>query len=215
MPRKKKDEVLDQEKLESTDTNEDTTSKKRGRPKKEVSQEQDNDVTTIQVAAPKAKVKTKAMLEAEERAKEKHIEPKEGLRYSDEELEEFKSVIMRNREETLDELNMLRERLDDLNSYDFAEESMIYSMHMAEQGSEAMEKEKTYAQIQRINEYLKKLDDALERIEFKTYGICRVCGCLIAKARLMAVPITTLSASYKIHKKCPDDGVDRIEPLKK
>jgi RNA polymerase-binding transcription factor DksA len=215
MPRKKKDEVLDQENIVSTDANEDVLSKKRGRPKKEESQDSDNDVTTIQVAAPKDKVKTKAMLDAEERANEEHIAPKEGLRYSDEELEEFKQIILKSKEETLDELTMLRERLDDLNSYDFAEESMIYSMHMAEQGSEAMEKEKTYAQIQRINEYLKKLDDALERIDLKTYGICRVCGCLIAKPRLLAVPITTLSASYKIHKKCPDDGVDRIEPLKK
>ncbi len=215
MPRKKKDEVLNQENIQSTDTNEDTVSKKRGRPKKEATQEENNDVTTIQVAAPKNKVKTKAMLDAEERAKEQRTAPEKGLRYSDEELEEFKNVILRSKEETVDELAMLRERLDDLNSYDFAEESMIYSMHMAEQGSEAMEKEKTYAQIQRINEYLKKLDDALERIELKTYGICRVCGCLIAKPRLMAVPITTLSASYKIHKKCPDDGVDRIEPLKK
>jgi RNA polymerase-binding transcription factor DksA len=88
-------------------------------------------------------------------------------------------------------------------------------MHMAEQGSEAIEKEKTYAQITRINEYLKKLDEALARVEDKSYGICRMCGCLIAKERLLAVPATTLSASYKIQKKCPEDGVDRIEPIKR
>lgn len=143
-------------------------------------------------------------------------EPRKDLpRYSDEDLAMFKERILVVRKEALEELSMLRERLDDLTNYDYAEESMIYSMHMAEQGSEAMEKEKTYAQIQRINEYIKKLDDALERIKDKTYGVCRVCGCLIAKQRLMAVPITTLSASYKIQKKCPDDGIDRIEPLKK
>ncbi|MBI5324774.1 MAG: hypothetical protein HZB41_05795 [Ignavibacteriae bacterium] len=140
--------------------------------------------------------------------------PKPNVRYSDKELEMFKQRIIDMRQEAIDELRMLRERLEDLNAYDFAEESMIYSMHMAEQGSEAMEKEKTYAQIQRINEYIKKLDDALSRIKDKTYGICRVCGCLIAKERLWAVPITTLSASYKIRKKCPEDGIDRIEPIK-
>ena len=91
---------------------------------------------------------------------------------------------------------------------------MIYSMHMGEQGSEPMEKEKTYAQIQRINEYIKKLDDALERIKDKTYGICRVCGILIAKERLLAVPITTLSASWKIHNRCPEDGIDKIMAIK-
>ena len=133
------------------------------------------------------------------------------VRYSDKDLEFFRGVIQQAKDEAIDELNMLKEKLDDLTNYDFAEESMIYSMHMAEQGSEAQEKEKTYAQIQRINEYLKKLDEAIIRINEKTYGICRVCSCLIAKERLIAVPVTTLSASYKIHKKCPTDGIDRIE----
>lgn len=146
---------------------------------------------------------------------EKNPAPRDpNARYSDKDLEEFRNNIMLAREEAIDELNMLKDKLEDLNSSDHAEESMIYSMHMGEQGSESQEKEKTYAQIQRINEYLKKLDDALNRINEKTYGICRVCGCLIAKERLLAVPITTLSASYKIHKKCPEDGVDRIEARK-
>jgi RNA polymerase-binding transcription factor DksA len=136
------------------------------------------------------------------------------VRYSDEDLEEFKSVILDAREDALDELSMLKDRIDDLNESDNAEESMIYSMHMGDQGSEAQEKEKTYAQIHRINEYIKKLDDALNRISEKTYGICRVCGILIAKERLLAVPITTLSASYKIRKECPVDGIDRIEARK-
>ena len=162
--------------------------------------------STSKTSAKKSTAKSKA---AESKSKEPDI------RYPDEDLEMFKKVIDESRREAMDELRMLKERLEDLTNYDFAEESMIYSMHMAEQGSEAMEKEKTYAQIQRIHEYIKKLDDALGRIKDKTYGICRVCGCLIAKERLMAVPITTLSASYKIHQKCPDDGIDRIEPLKK
>lgn len=122
----------------------------------------------------------------------------------------FRVNIERSKQEALDELRMLRERLEDLTNSESADESAIYSMHMAEQGSEAMEKEKTFAQIQRIQDYIRKLDDAIQRIDEKTYGICRMCGILIAKERLLAVPITTLSASYKIHQRCPDDGVDRI-----
>lgn len=156
------------------------------------------------------KKKTEEEIQTETKGKKDMPE----VRYSDEDLAKFEKNIQMAKDETLDELNMLKERLEDLNSFDNADESMVYSMHMAEQGSEAMEKEKTYAQIQRINEYLKKLDDALSRIKDKTYGICRVCGCLIAKERLMAVPITTLSASYKIHQECPEDGVDRIAPKK-
>jgi RNA polymerase-binding transcription factor DksA len=141
-------------------------------------------------------------------------EVKFTVRYTDEELQMFAEVINEAKAEALDELRMLKERLEDLTSFDAGEESMIYSMHMAEQGSEAQEKEKTYAQIQRISEHIKKLDDAMDRIRNKSYGICRVCGCLIAKERLLAVPITTLSAAYKIHSKCPDDGIDKIEPVK-
>lgn len=168
-------------------------------------------------AAPKVVAKVEEKEEAAPAKNEGFEAPKVDLtnvRYSDAELEEFRHTIEESRLEALDELGMLKERLDDLTNYDFAEESMIYSMHMAEQGSEAMEKEKTYAQIQRIQDYIKKLDDALQRIKDKTYGICRVCGILIAKERLLAVPVTTLSASYKIHQKCPEDGKDKIEPVK-
>lgn len=122
----------------------------------------------------------------------------------------FRGVIEKAKEDAIEELRMLRERLEDLTNSEAAEESAIYSMHMAEQGSEAIEKEKTYAQIQRIQDYIRKLDESMQRIVDKTYGICRMCGILIAKERLLAVPITTLSASYKIHQKCPVDGVDRI-----
>lgn len=167
--------------------------KKRGRPKKEAIEVVEEVETTL----------------VEQPSEQIEIDP--ALRYPDEDLEEFKTVILEAKAETLDELQMLKERLDDLTNFDFAEESMIYSMHMAEQGSEAAEKEKTYAQIQRINEYLMKLEEALIRIQNKTYGICKMCNIRIAKERLFAVPITTLSAAYKIHKKCPEDGVDRIE----
>lgn len=180
-----------------------------------------------EVKAEEKKVKTKEKPKVQTKEESKQMpenpslketavteKPKPAVRYSDEDLEMFKMNILEVRKEAIEELGMLKERLEDLTNYDFAEESMIYSMHMAEQGSEAMEKEKTYAQIQRINEYIKKLDEALQRIADKTYGICRECGILIAKERLLAVPITTLSASWKIRKMCPEDGIDRIEPLK-
>lgn len=138
------------------------------------------------------------------------VAPKKGLKYPDKDLAFFRTNIDRAKEDAVEELRMLRERLEDLTSSENNEDSAIYSMHMAEQGSEAVEKEKTYAQIQRIQDYLRKLDESLARIDDKTYGICRMCGILIARERLMAVPITTLSASYKIHQRCPEDGVDRI-----
>jgi RNA polymerase-binding transcription factor DksA len=135
------------------------------------------------------------------------------VRYSDEELEEFRQIILAEKRKTLEELRLLRERLEDLNAFNYIEEGGIFSLHPAEQGTEAVERERTYAQIQRLTTYLRKLDEALKRIDNKTYGICRKCGILIAKERLRAVPITTLSASWKIHHRCPEDGIDRIIPI--
>ena len=72
-----------------------------------------------------------------------------------------------------------------------------YSFHMADQGTDAMEREKAFMFAARDEKYLKQLDDALERIENGTYGICRVTGKLIPKERLMAVPTTTISVEAK------------------
>lgn len=145
---------------------------------------------------------------AGEEAARRRQRPK--VQYSEAELEEFRATIEKTREEAVEEFQILRQNLEDITNSELADENASYSMHMAEQGTEAQEKEKIYAQVQRLNDYIKKLDEALQRIKDQTYGICRVCGILIAKERLLAVPITTLSASYKIQKKCPDDGIDRI-----
>jgi DnaK suppressor protein len=125
----------------------------------------------------------------------------------------FRQVVLAEKRKTLEELRLLRERLEDLNAFNYMEEGGMFSLHPAEQGTEALERERTYAQIQRLTAYLQKLDEALKRIDNKTYGICRKCGILIAKERLLAVPVTTLSASWKIHQKCPEDGIDRIIPI--
>jgi RNA polymerase-binding transcription factor DksA len=127
----------------------------------------------------------------------------------------FRKHIESERKKAMEEFQMLRENLEDLTNSEMADENASYSMHMAEQGTDAQEKEKLYAHVQRISDYIKKLDEALQRIHDKVYGICKMCGILIAKERLLAVPITTQSASYKLRKRCPEDGVDRIVAVKK
>ena len=97
--------------------------------------------------------------------------PRPIVRYSDEDLEFFRGIVNKAKKDALEEMRMLQERLDDLANYGNADDTMIYSMHMAEQGSEAIEKDKTYVQINRINEYLRKLDEALRRVDDKTYGV--------------------------------------------
>lgn len=122
-------------------------------------------------------------------------EPKRITPFSDEELEHFRAIILKKREASENELNALQATLKDLgenNSDDSA-----YSFHMADAGTDAQEREKTYVLMNRTKKFLKYLDDALERINNKTYGVCKVTGKAISKGRLEAVPHTQLSIEAK------------------
>jgi RNA polymerase-binding protein DksA len=68
---------------------------------------------------------------------------------------------------------------------------------MADQGTDAMEREKAFLFASRDEKYIKQIDEALDRIKNGTYGICRVTGKLIGKERLEAVPTTTISVEAK------------------
>src|SRR5690606_20186599 len=86
-----------------------------------------------------------------------------------------------------------------------------YSLHMAEQGTDAMEREKTFMQAQRTNDYIKKLDEALRRITEGSFGICRICGLRLDSRRLMAVPVTQVCTVYKNTSKPCEPGKKHLE----
>jgi len=119
-------------------------------------------------------------------------------RYTKEELEVFRKVIIAKRDEIIEQLSNLRDRMMDPTTGEYINENSPYSLHMAEQGTDAMEREKTFLYAQRENKFLGYLEDALKRIELGTYGVCVECQdepqflcdtCpLIPKERLMAVP---------------------------
>ncbi len=108
----------------------------------------------------------------------------------DRELKFFKELIMEQKAEILENASKLRESLID-NAGDYVGDNSTFSMHMAEQGSDEMEREKAYMFVQRDEKHLFYLENALERIAKKTYGLCISCGRPITKARLEAVPITS------------------------
>ena len=120
--------------------------------------------------------------------------------YSKRDLEDFKKVIIEKRNEIIEQLQALKEQMMDPTTGQYVNENSPYSLHMAEQGTDAMEREKLYLWAQRENKFLGYLDDALQRIENGTYGICIECidepqnlcpTCpLVPKERLMAVPHT-------------------------
>lgn len=117
-------------------------------------------------------------------------------RYSDPELVEFKELIQRKLDAAKKELSYLQgliTRKDEMGG-DEAENRYM----TMEDGSISMEREQLAQMASRQITYTDHLEKALMRIENKTYGICRVTGKLIDKARLRAVPHATLSIEAKM-----------------
>lgn len=120
----------------------------------------------------------------------------EKVRYSDEELEEFKELILKRLATAKKDLEMLEENVTggDSNTDDTAP-----TFKILEEGSAVLSKEENSALAVRQHKYIKNLENALIRIENKSYGICRVTGKLIPKERLRAVPHATLSVEAKMN----------------
>jgi DnaK suppressor protein len=116
--------------------------------------------------------------------------------YSPEELKHFKELILAKRKETVEELDSLKESMMDVTTGEYVSESSNYSLHM-EQGTDAMEREKTFLFASRGSKFVNQLDDALLRIESKSYGICKTCGLLVPRERLEAVPTAQTCAEFK------------------
>ncbi|MEE9288542.1 MAG: TraR/DksA C4-type zinc finger protein, partial [Bacteroidota bacterium] len=108
----------------------------------------------------------------------------------------FKEQILERRKEIIEELEALRENMMDVTTGEYVSENSTYSLHM-EQGTDAMEREKTFLFASREGKYLNQLDDALHRISDGTYGICKICGLTVLKERLEAVPTAQTCAEYK------------------
>lgn len=130
---------------------------------------------------------------AQKAAMEKKLGPKA---YSAEDLKQFRVLILEKRKETMEELDTLKESMMDVTTGEYVTENSTYSLHM-EQGTDAMEREKTFLFASRSSKFVNQLDDALQRVESRTYGVCKVCSLLIPKERLMAVPTAQTCAEYK------------------
>jgi RNA polymerase-binding protein DksA len=108
-----------------------------------------------------------------------------------EELSRFGKLI----QEKLDQASAELEEFERISRSETAQESSedrsAYSLHMADRGTDAMEREKTLLFAQRSDDYIEYLQEALQRVEAGTYGICRTCGGEISRPRLEAVPTAT------------------------
>lgn len=122
----------------------------------------------------------------------------ERIRYSDEELMEFKELILEKLARARKDLELLNENVSggDNNADDTAP-----TFKVLEEGSNVLSKEENSQLAARQYKYIQNLENALIRIENKTYGVCRVTGKLIPKERLRAVPHATLSVEAKMGQK--------------
>ncbi len=122
---------------------------------------------------------------------------KRTVAYSRQDLNQFRELIIRKIQEANEELVSIEERLVDSTSGEYTDEDSTYSMHMAEQGTDAMEREKAFLFASRERKFISHLEDALQRIASGNYGICIKCGNLIEKGRLEAVPHARMCINCK------------------
>ncbi len=122
----------------------------------------------------------------------------ERTRYSDEELAEFKAIILDRLEKAKADYEILRSSIVHTSSNDTEDTSPTFKV--LEEGAASLTKEESGRLAQRQLKFIHHLEAALVRIENKTYGICRETGKLIPKERLRIVPHATLSVEAKERK---------------
>jgi len=116
-------------------------------------------------------------------------------RYSDDDLQEFKAILLEKLEKAKADLAYFQNLITRKN--DSGTSDTDNRINHAEDGSAAMEREQISQLASRQTKFIEHLENALVRIENKTYGVCRVTGKLIDKNRLKAVPHATLSIEAK------------------
>jgi DnaK suppressor protein len=122
--------------------------------------------------------------------------PKEKTKYSDEDLKEFKEIILNKLDKARKDFELLNEAYTSINENDTNDTSR--SFKVMEEGSQVLSKEENSRLAARQLKFIRDLENALIRIENKTYGVCRQTGKLISKERLRSVPHATLSMEAKL-----------------
>lgn len=119
----------------------------------------------------------------------------EKTRYSDEELAEFKELIINKLDKTKQDYELYKNAITHGDGNDTQDTSPTFKV--LEEGAATLSKEEAGKLAQRQLKFIQHLEAALIRVENKTYGICRETGKLIPKDRLRVVPHATLSIDAK------------------
>jgi DnaK suppressor protein len=112
-------------------------------------------------------------------------------------LDKYEKLLLAKRAELISELGLLKKDALDTTIKDLTGDLSSYSYHMADQGTDAMEREKAFLFASKNGRLLYHIDEALRRIKDKTYGKCQECGQEISATRLEAVPHARLCIKCK------------------
>jgi len=112
-------------------------------------------------------------------------------------LAKFEKLLLEKRKQLMEEFGLLKSSTMDSTIRDNTGDLSAYSYHMADQGTDAMEREKAFYFASKSGRLLYHIDEALRRVRNKTYGKCASCNEPIAVERLTAVPHARLCISCK------------------
>ena len=118
--------------------------------------------------------------------------------YSKTKLAKFRKSIEEKMGNVSEDVDTIREGLGTAsNKQGGVTPDSIYSLHMADAGTDSHEQEKNFMLMNRGSDYFKNLEIALERIDEGTFGICKICDDLIPEERMMEVPNATQCVDCK------------------
>ena len=104
------------------------------------------------------------------------------------ELQEFKKIVLKKKEEILDEIKHISEDTLKKSPKEASGDISGYTYHMADVATDTYDREFSLSLASNERKLIYEFDDALKKIDEGTFGICEDCKCLIAKNRLKAVP---------------------------
>ena len=119
-------------------------------------------------------------------------------KYSKAKLAQFRISIEKRMEEIAEDMGDIHDGiLDNGNNSEGSSQESVFSVHMADAGTDSFEQEKNYILMGRESEYYKNLEIALDRIDDGIFGICKICSELIPEERMLEVPNATKCVGCK------------------
>ena len=126
----------------------------------------------------------------------------EKIRYSKIKLKKFRKTILERMENVSREMSEMKNGVLNIDSSKARmSPDSIYSVHMADAGTDSHEREKGFLFLSREDSYYRNLENALDRIDSEAFGVCQICGELIPEERMLEVLNATKCVDCKIRDK--------------